>query len=214
MYFAYTYAIVMGRPAPADTPFWPTLTFDAALFLAFALHHSVFARERIRDAVSRVVPSGLERSVYVWVASLLLVAVCYLWQPLPGTTWHLEGAPAWLFRGAQLAGIWLTLRSAASIDALDLAGVRQVEASSPTRPIEFTVRGPYGWVRHPIYAGWFLMVLAEPTMTATRLLFAVLSCVYLLAAIPLEEASLRATTSGAYEDYIRKVRWKLIPGVY
>jgi protein-S-isoprenylcysteine O-methyltransferase Ste14 len=57
-------------------------------------------------------------------------------------------------------------------------------------------------------------VLAVPTMTMTRLAFAVISCVYVLLAIPLEERSLRRTSSGAYEDYMRRVPWKLIPRVY
>ena len=237
-YCAYTYTIVMGRPAPPDATLWPDAALNAALFLAFALHHSVFARERVRAAVSRIAAPGSERSVYVWVASLLLIAVCWWWQPLPGDLWRAKGPLAWVLTGVQIGGVWLTLRSAAAIDALDLAGVKQVEGADgagkagearrasgasetdptrptcPTQPPVLEARGPYAWVRHPIYAGWFLMVFGAPAMTASRLLFALLSCLYLLAAIPLEEASLRATTGGAYERYVREVRWKLIPGVY
>ena len=81
------------------------------------------------------------------------------------------------------------------------------------RPVFKTI-GPYGWVRHPIYSGWFLLVFATSPMTGTRLLFAVTSSVYLLLAIPFEERSLLATTAGAYDQYRQRVRWKLIPGVY
>jgi protein-S-isoprenylcysteine O-methyltransferase Ste14 len=69
-------------------------------------------------------------------------------------------------------------------------------------------------VRHPIYLGWFLIVFPVPLMTMTRLLFAVVSSVYILIAIPFEERSLRRTSGGAYEPYRRKVRWKLIPRLY
>jgi protein-S-isoprenylcysteine O-methyltransferase Ste14 len=58
------------------------------------------------------------------------------------------------------------------------------------------------------------MVVGVPVMTGTRLVFAVVSCVYLLIAIPLEERTLRQTTSGRYDEYMRLVRWKLVPGVY
>src|SRR5262249_50275755 len=111
--------------------------------------------------------------------------------------------------------------SAAVIDVLELAGVRQLDQgagtrSSPTdRPRqEFKTSGPYGWVRHPIYSGWFLIVFSEPVMSATRLTFALVSCGYLLLAIPLEERTLRGSTGGAYERYAAQVRWKLVPGVY
>ena len=51
-------------------------------------------------------------------------------------------------------------------------------------------------------------------MTMTRLVFAVTSSVYLLIAIPFEERSLRHSTDGAYDRYVAKVRWKIVPGLY
>jgi len=79
---------------------------------------------------------------------------------------------------------------------------------------EFKTTGPYGWVRHPIYTGWFLMVFAASPMTMTRLVFAVVSGAYLLIAIPFEERSMRGSGAGAYERYMAQVRWRLVPGVY
>jgi protein-S-isoprenylcysteine O-methyltransferase Ste14 len=40
------------------------------------------------------------------------------------------------------------------------------------------------------------------------------SCAYLLIAIPLEERTMRASPGGEYDRYTRKVRWRLIPGLY
>ena len=77
-------------------------------------------------------------------------------------------------------------------------------ASGASGPDTFKAVGPYRWVRHPIYSGWLLLVFATSPMTATRFLFAVVSSAYLLLAIPLEERSLRATTGGAYERYMRR----------
>ena len=208
---AFTYLVVM-RPTSAGPTLWPVLA-DVALFSAFALHHSVFARERVRGWIRRIVSERLERSAYVWIASVLFIEVCALWQPVPGALWDVFGPAAWGLRAVQIAGVWITIRSATAIDALELAGVRQAIGVRPQDP-EFTTSGPYGWVRHPIYTGWFMMVFAEPVMTYTRLVFAVVSGLYLLVAIPFEERSLRQTTGGAYERYARIVRWKLIPGVY
>ena len=34
-----------------------------------------------------LVPASLERSTYIWIASLLLIAVCALWTPVPDVAW-------------------------------------------------------------------------------------------------------------------------------
>jgi protein-S-isoprenylcysteine O-methyltransferase Ste14 len=121
-----------------------------------------------------------------------------------------------------VAGLVLTLRSAARIDVWDLAGVRQARAASSTpsttgRPSvapALEVRGAYRWVRHPIYLGWVLMIFGAPFMTTGRLLFAGVSTAYLVAAIPLEERSLTEEFGPAYTAYQRQVRWRLVPGVW
>jgi protein-S-isoprenylcysteine O-methyltransferase Ste14 len=210
LYFLFTYFVTFGETPTAEDG---AIAWDIALFTIFALHHSLFAREHVRVRVTRLA-GPLERSVYVWIASVLFIVVCAAWKPVSGVAWRIDGIAAWALRALQVLGIWLTLRGAAVIDAFDLAGIRQVQrAGSPERAPEFKTTGPYGWIRHPIYAGWFIVVLAMPTMTMSRLVFAVTSCAYLLIAIPLEERSLRRTTAGAYDAYARKVRWKLIPGV-
>ena len=192
---------------------------DVALFSAFALHHSVFARLPVRAFVRRIVPSQLERSTYVWAASLMLIAVCFWWQPVPGVLWQVSSPWSWVMRGIQVAAVWLTLRSAAIIDGLELAGVRPLLTSGSEPPTpnaqspEFKTDGPYGWVRHPIYLGWIVIVFSVGTMTMTRLVFATISSIYLIIAIPFEERTLRKQ-SPSYNDYARRVRWKLIPGVY
>jgi protein-S-isoprenylcysteine O-methyltransferase Ste14 len=211
-YFLFSYIATFGAVA-ADGAFAGPVTWNVALFTVFAMHHSVFAREPVRAWVARACPPGLERSFYVWVASLLFVAVCALWQPVAGVAWRAEGAAVWGLRILQAIGIWLTLTSAAILDVLELSGVRQAE-QRPAPAMDFKTRGPYGWVRHPIYSGWFLMVLAASPMTMTRLVFAVVSCVYLVAAIPFEERSLRDASAGGYERYMAQVRWKLVPGLY
>jgi methanethiol S-methyltransferase len=227
-YFLFCYslrfsAVTPGAIAPA------AVAWDTLLFSVFALHHSVFARERMRGWVARHVAPELERSVYVWIASILFIAVCALWRPVAGVAWRIDGPLGWVLVALQLAGVWVTIRSAVVIDVLDLAGVRmrKFESQIPNsksqigpRPLEsaegteFKTTGPYGWVRHPIYAGWFLLVFAVGTMTMTRLVFAVVSSVYVLIAIPFEERSLRTTTGGAYDRYVRQVKRKLIPGIY
>lgn len=218
LYFLFAYFVTFGetvgtRPASTSGAAGP-IAWNVALFSIFALHHSLFPRERVRAEMQRLA-GPLERSVYVWIASALFIVVCAAWRPVPGIAWRLDGIAAWPFPVLQILGVWLTLRGAAVIDIFDLAGVRQLHGvRAADAPIEFKTTGPYGWIRHPIYAGWFVVVFAVPTMTMTRLVFAITSCAYLLLAIPLEERSLRRSTGDAYAAYTRRVRWRLLPGVF
>ena len=221
LYFFYRYSAVFGRETVGPISY-RAITADVVLFSVFALHHSLFARDVFRKSITRLVGT-LERSVYVWIASALFIAVCALWRPVAGVAWRVnQPVLAWCIVAAQIVGIWLSLRSAFLIDIRELSGLRQldtddrrVQKDSPSvPPIEFKTRGPYGWVRHPIYSGWFLIVFGVPVMTMTRLAFAVTSSVYLLIAIPFEERSLRHSSRGAYDQYIRKVPWRLVPRLF
>src|SRR5687768_15263830 len=95
-YFLFAYVVTFGETAVARGGPLRAAAIDVLLFSAFALHHSVFARERVRAQVARVVPPGLERSVYVWIASAGFIVVCALWQPVPGVAWTVTGPFRWV----------------------------------------------------------------------------------------------------------------------
>jgi len=208
----FSYAILGHRPAPRDT-FLPHLTVDLLLFAAFAAHHSLFARARVKRVVTRWVPLGLERSTYVWIASTLFVLMCVAWRPVPGgELYRLSGWTAWLVRAIQMLGLLLTVRAAGVLDVFELAGIRQATGDIRPSPLRFV--GPYRWIRHPLYLGWMLFVFGAPMMTADRLAFAAISSAYLLMAIPWEERSLVASLGEPYRAYQRQVRWRLVPFLY
>ena len=127
VYFLFSYSITFGESV--DGRVNPgAIAINVGLFSIFALHHSVFARDAVREFVRRTVSAPLERSVYVWVASLMLVGVCYAWRPVPGVAWQLPAPWNWAIVVVQLAGVWLSLRGAAVIDAFDLAELGMSEA--------------------------------------------------------------------------------------
>jgi protein-S-isoprenylcysteine O-methyltransferase Ste14 len=194
---------------------WRPLAIDVALFSLFALHHSVLARTRLKQALHARVGIDVERAVYVIAASLLFLACTRLWQPLPGTWYALSGWAWWLGVAVQGAGVLVTLLAARTLSLKELMGLdpsRQASPRNDARPLE--TRGLYRFVRHPIYFGWLLFVGGAPLMTSTRLLFAVISIAYLAIAIPFEERALVANFGAPYEAYRRRVRWRLLPGVY
>src|SRR5690242_55374 len=97
---AWWYAIRFA----ADRPFsgWPAMAADAVLLSVFSLHHSAFAREPVKRRVASAIPVRLLRSVYVWTASVLLILVNVLWEPVGGTVYEISGSAAWMFTAVQV----------------------------------------------------------------------------------------------------------------
>jgi protein-S-isoprenylcysteine O-methyltransferase Ste14 len=208
--FAVVYGWRLRTPAPPSDDAMRDAIANVVLFTVFALHHSIMARTGAKAWITRHLPAGLERSVYVWIASVLFLVVCWMWQPLPGVIWETRG-PGLALYVAQAFGVALTLAAARIVGVWELAGVKQPDLS---RPIEFKADGPFAIVRHPIYLGWVLMVFATPVMTTSRLLFAVTSTLYLIAAIPFEERSLLEAFPDKYGAYQKQMRWRLIPLIW
>ena len=216
LYFLYSYLVRFGAVPSSGAPA-VSIGVNALLFSSFALHHSLLARTRAKAWISRLLPPALERSVYTWTASLLFLATCAWWQPVPGELYRLHAALAWLGYAAQGAGLLLTFMGSAKLDVLDLAGVRPVldaRCGREPRHIPLETTGWYGVVRHPVYLSWALFVFGVPHMTATRFTFAVISTLYIALAIPLEERTLVQVFGQDYREYQRKVRWRMIPGIY
>ena len=182
---------------------------DVVLFSVFALHHSVFARAGVKAWLSRTVPDRLLRSIYVWAASLLLIGVCVMWQPIGGVIYRAPVPLAVALALVQLSGVGLIWSAVRAIDPLELAGIRPAREGAALQ-----TSGPYKVVRHPLYLGWILVVCGSPTMTGDRLFFALISSAYLVIAIPREERALEAAFGPAYAAYRARVRRRLVPGVY
>ncbi len=93
-YMAFLVAAIYGisftlggiLPAPFDVPHTAALLaflIDVGLLALFGVQHSVMARAGWKQWWTSIVPPALERSLYVLLASALLLALFWLWQPIP-----------------------------------------------------------------------------------------------------------------------------------
>jgi methanethiol S-methyltransferase len=159
------------------------------------------------------VSDHLVRSVYVWTSASLLILACAAWQPIGYELYRSTGTAWWLHGASQVMGLALIARAVATIDPLDLAGIRtSPRDGAPASPLQAT--GPYRLVRHPVYLGWVLIVFGDAHLTGDRLLFAVLTTMYVAIAIPWEEQSLVAEFGDEYARYKQRVRWRVVPYIY
>src|SRR5581483_2732098 len=70
-----------------DRPVSQALLVDMGLLVAFALQHSGMARPAFKRWWSRIVPEWAERSTYVLLSSVALLALFVYWEPIGGVIW-------------------------------------------------------------------------------------------------------------------------------
>src|SRR5258707_15676735 len=80
-------ALLDGLPR---RPFGHALAIDLALLGVFAVQHSGMARPAFKRWWTRIVPEAVERSTYVLLSSLALIAVYAYWEPIDGVIWRLR----------------------------------------------------------------------------------------------------------------------------
>jgi protein-S-isoprenylcysteine O-methyltransferase Ste14 len=75
--------------------------------------------------------------------------------------------------------------------------------------------GPYRYVRHPGYVGWYIMMIGLAVALGSLWGFipAGILLALMLVRTALEDRTLRKELAG-YEDYAQRVRYRLIPGVW
>jgi protein-S-isoprenylcysteine O-methyltransferase Ste14 len=115
----------------------------------------------------------------------------------------------------QSVGWGIVFFSSFVIDHFELFGLKQVwnhlrRAEPTTAP--FSERSVYRWVRHPLMLGFIIAFWSAPTMTLGRLLFAVVTSVWILIAIQIEERDLAQFLGEPYRAY-RSRTPMLMPGL-
>jgi protein-S-isoprenylcysteine O-methyltransferase Ste14 len=212
--FLANVAVPKGIDGGAMVDPFLAISIDLGLVALFGLQHSVMARPAFKRAWTKIVPKPIERSVYVLLTSLVLIALYAWWQPLPAVVWQ-AATPlvAALCTAVFALGFGLVLVSTFVINHFDLFGLRQTYLhwrNQPYTELPFQVRFLYRIVRHPLYVGWFLAFWATPTMTLGHLLFAAGMSVYILIAVRYEERDLVKHLGADYVDYQRRVP-KFVP---
>jgi protein-S-isoprenylcysteine O-methyltransferase Ste14 len=201
---------------PAGTWRWPAAWVFLGLYLAFAIPVATWlfranpALLALRVDWTKRAPKKWDRLLMavlipVFVAAYVLAGLDFRfgWSDVPlGVR-----AVAFVLVGAFYVLLSLVLRENAF-----LSRVVEVRPEAGHRVVS---TGPYAVVRHPMYAGYIVWLLAVPVALGSlpALAPAAILAVAIVARAVLEDRTLHAELPG-YPEYASRVRWRLLPHVY
>lgn len=188
--FAWFAAWIAGGILPrtidgAPGPRWetgPALLWNASLFVGYCGLHSLLARSWCKRVTRRFVPASVERVTYCGLFSVLIIAFCWVWAPMPAPVWRVESAVGvaalWTLFGLAWAGhLW----SIWYIDLAEFFGLRQVGFAlrgEAYRPPPEADRRTYLIGHVPLVVTLAIIPWAAPSMSQGHLLLAVIGTLY------------------------------------
>jgi protein-S-isoprenylcysteine O-methyltransferase Ste14 len=202
----------------AGTLLWPAGWAFIAIFFSFAVAIVLWLARKEPELLAERISSPMQSGQPLWdkvfvVAVMVLFVAWLILMPMDAVRFGWSDVPDWL----QILGalgvvlsfyiMFLTFRENAF-----LAVVVKVQEE---RGQSVVSTGPYRYIRHPMYASTFLFFPGSALLLGSW--WGLLLCVALLGLlvwrIPLEERMLENGLAG-YDEYARKVRYRLIPRVW
>jgi protein-S-isoprenylcysteine O-methyltransferase Ste14 len=187
----------------------PALCLDVGLSLVFFVQHSLMVRRSFRRWLTRFVRTQYHGVVYTVSSGIVLLIVVVLWQESARTVVTVQGFFRWLLRAVFLlsvAGFYWGIRSLGRFDPFGIEPVLQYSrVGKRPRPARLAVRGPYRWVRHPLYLSCLLLIWSCPDVTVDRLVFNVLWTAWVIVGTVFEERDLVEDFGEEYRRYQRQV---------
>lgn len=208
--FAFVLFLLMG---PFD---WIALKFshrgslalDLGLSSLFFIQHSGMIRRGLRARMTLFVPAHYNRAIFTLASSAALILVVLLWQPTHIDLLQPSAAARWLGHGlfflAAVGMGWGALVFK-TFDPFGRKAIRQQLYGKCLKTEPFIIKGPYRWVRHPLYFFTLVMIWSRVELTTDRLLFNLLWSGWIYLGTVLEEKDLVIDFGGPYEHYQKQV---------
>lgn len=197
---------------PAGTlRWWEAWAFLATLFVPMALVAGYLLRNdpallerRMKHGEERAPQKAIVKATSaLWLVTFVLPGLDrrFEWSSVP--TWAVLAADALVLTGYGI--FFLTMRE-------NSYAARTIRVEEGQQVIS---SGPYAVVRHPMYVGLSLMMLAAPVALGSwwALFPALATPPSLMLRIADEERAMIAELPG-YAEYRTRVRWRLVPGVW
>lgn len=184
------------------------LLIDALLSVVFFLQHSIFVRRWFKQWLGKFMPDAYHNAFYGLTSAIALIMVLVFWQKSPTLIARADGIIFWALRVLfllPLIGFFWGVRSLGSFDALGVKPLMRYIGNRADKPQQITAKGPYQWVRHPLYLFLIILIWSCPVLTLDRLIFNIMWTVWIIIATYLEDRDLHHEFGDQYLNYSAQV---------
>jgi protein-S-isoprenylcysteine O-methyltransferase Ste14 len=197
------------------------LGLNVLLSLAFFIQHSVMLRRSFRRWLAEFIRAEYHGALFTIASGVVLLILVAFWQKSACVLAAPQGIIRWMMRAVfilAILGCYWGFRALGSFDGFGLSPILNNLRGKAPPSMPFIVRGPYRWVRHPLYFFCLLLIWSCPYLSLDRLLYNVLWSTWILVGSVLEERDLVADFGESYRYYQRKVPmlipWRIRPADY
>ena len=185
------------------------LLIDALLSILFFLQHSTLVRPGVRHRFSKFIPEEYYGAFYGFTSGICLLFVLMSWQKSPTIIISADGIVYWILRGLFficLAGFFWGNKSLGSFDMLGVKRlIRHISSNRPSKQQQIMAKGPYRWVRHPLYLFLIVIIWSCPVLTLDRLIFNIMWTFWIVIGTYLEDRDLHREFGSQYLEYSSRV---------
>jgi len=204
-WFLLTGPLFSQNPGLTETAL---LGLNSFLCMLFFIQHSVMVRPLFQQWLKNFLPDIFISAVYSIISGIFLLILVFFWQPSSTVLYSVEGLPRLFCRILFLLSIAGNIWGNRSLQPFDPLGIRSIRYRLRGKELKqkpFVIRGPYRFVRHPLYLFSLLMIWSFPDLTSDRLLFNLLWTAWIVIGTLLEEKDLVNIHGKLYQDYQQRV---------
>lgn len=215
IWYGFMGVVIFGAAGTTDyTGGWLYLGVMMAVSLVFGLYGARADPDLLRERLKPPLQKDQPLADKLIVVPILLLVV-------GGTAFMAADAARWRLSHMPPSGQWFGCALLLAALLFMFWTMRTNRFAAPVVKIQeergqtLVTSGPYAMVRHPLYFGTLFFVAATSLMLGSWWGLATVPLVALGFAIRirLEEQTLREGLPG-YDDYARRVRWRLIPFIW
>ena len=203
---------------PAGNWRWMQAWVFLAIFAAGCVLFGAFLIRRDPGLLAARLGGPVQKGQPLWDRLFMLAAVIgwcawLVFMALDAQRWHVSAMPVWLeaLGGILIAAGYIAIMPVFAANSFASPTVR-VQSERGQRVID---SGPYAIVRHPMYAAAMLYLIGMPLLLGSwyGLIGTALFAFGIARRAMGEEGKLQRELAG-YDDYMKRVRYRLIPGVW
>lgn len=180
------------------------LLLDGCLSIIFFLQHSTMIRRGTKQKITKFIPEQYHNAFYALTSVIALLLVLIFWQKSPTLIASADRISYWVLRGLFcicLAGFFWGGKSLGSFDTLGVKPLMRYISKRPDKPQQITAKGPYRWVRHPLYLFIIILIWLCPVLTLDRLIFNIMWTFWIVIGTYLEDRDLHREFGSQYYEY-------------